>query len=103
MLVKQEIRSEVVLMRNGRFGFCYPGYRYCGPGCTGPGSPTNPVDACCKFHDECYMFNRDRGTRRGYCDSLFQQCLNQYAYINNRLGKDARLFSNAINMKNFFF
>ncbi|HWL11412.1 MAG TPA: Parvovirus coat protein VP1-like protein, partial [Ureibacillus sp.] len=33
------------------FGFCLPGYRYCGPGCSGPGSPTNPVDACCKFHD----------------------------------------------------
>jgi len=91
-------------MMQGRmgFGFCLPGYRYCGPGCSGPGSPTNPVDACCKFHDECYLYNRDGRTRR-YCDDLFQQCLSQYAYMNNRLGRDARLFSRAINMKNFFF
>ncbi|HWK24271.1 MAG TPA: Parvovirus coat protein VP1-like protein [Ureibacillus sp.] len=89
-------------MRQGKLGFCYPGYRYCGPGCTGPGSPTNPVDNCCKYHDECYMYYRHPRDRR-YCDDLFQQCLNQYKYQNNKLGKDARLFSNVIGMKNFFF
>lgn len=26
--------------RNRKLGFCYPGYRYCGPGCSGPGTPT---------------------------------------------------------------
>jgi hypothetical protein len=89
-------------MRRGRIGFCYPGYRYCGPGCTGPGAPTNPVDACCKFHDECYILNRDKRTRRN-CDRLFHQCLYPYMYSNSKLGKDARFFSRAIDMKNFFF
>lgn len=23
--------------RKSIFGICYPGYRYCGPGCSGPG------------------------------------------------------------------
>jgi len=40
--------------RQRKLGFCYPGYKYCGPGCSGPGAPTNAVDACCKQHDECY-------------------------------------------------
>jgi hypothetical protein len=36
-------------------GFClFPGYRYCGPGCSGPGAPINDVDAACKKHDECF-------------------------------------------------
>ncbi|MFZ0475992.1 MAG: hypothetical protein WAM18_11040 [Halobacillus sp.] len=29
-----------------RPGLCLiPGYRYCGPGCSGPGTPVNAVDA----------------------------------------------------------
>lgn len=85
-------------MRRSRRGFCYPGYRYCGPGCSGPGAPTNSVDACCKFHDECY----DRYGRSRYCDELFQQCLYQYMHHNSQMGRDARLFSRAIKLKNFF-
>lgn len=79
---------------------CYPGYRYCGPGCSGPGLPTNPLDACCKAHDECYYYHRDSRSRR-YCDMLFQQCLDPYYHQSNKMGKDARLFSRAIRLKNY--
>lgn len=83
------------------FGFCYPGYRYCGPGCSGPGAPTNEVDACCMYHDLCYL-QYGRANHK-YCDELFQQCL--YPYINpySKMGRDARVFSRTINLKNFLF
>jgi len=89
-------------MRNNnrnRIGFCYPGYRYCGPGCNGPGAPTNAVDSCCLKHDECY---RKYGRSR-YCDELFHQCLSPYYNKQNKLGRDARLFSRTVNLANFFF
>ncbi|RDY66986.1 phospholipase, partial [Halobacillus trueperi] len=39
--------------------FCvFPGYRWCGPGCSGPGAPINETDAACKAHDECYRKTR---------------------------------------------
>ncbi|MGP4106301.1 phospholipase [Virgibacillus sp. L01] len=41
--------------RNLRPRIClFPGYRWCGPRCSGPGSPINAVDAACKEHDMCY-------------------------------------------------
>jgi hypothetical protein len=47
-----------MLLRTGQkslLRFCiFPGYRWCGPGCSGPGAPINAVDAACKAHDECY-------------------------------------------------
>lgn len=50
------------------FRFCvFPGYRYCGPGCSGPGAPVNAVDAACKLHDECYR----RFGNNCYCDQVF--------------------------------
>ena len=55
-------------------GICYPGYRWCGPGCSGPGYPTNPVDACCQAHDFCY---RRFGPTR-YCDEMFLNCLRPF-------------------------
>ncbi|CAM5201576.1 hypothetical protein UACE39S_00007 [Ureibacillus acetophenoni] len=85
--------------RRSIFGFCYPGYRYCGPGCSGPGLPTNPVDACCKLHDECYV----KYGRSKYCDEQFYQCLAPYYSSNSKLGRDARLFSRAIHLRNFLF
>lgn len=85
-------------MRRPTIGFCYPGYRYCGPGCTGPGVPVNAVDACCQSHDECYALTG----RTKHCDDIFQQCLNQYKNSSTKMGKDANLFSKAINIKNFF-
>lgn len=53
------------------FGFCYPGYRYCGPGCSGPGAPTNPVDACCKYHDECYRYCGDKNIVMNYSSAVY--------------------------------
>ncbi|WP_107949704.1 Parvovirus coat protein VP1-like protein [Lysinibacillus parviboronicapiens] len=82
--------------RRSKLGFCYPGYRYCGPGCSGPGEPTNPVDACCKFHDECYS----RYGRTKYCDQLFQSCLLPKINPHNKMGRDARLFYNIFEIRN---
>lgn len=82
------------------FGFCYPGYRYCGPGCTGPGAPTNPVDACCQMHDRCYALY---GYKSQYCDDLFHYCLQPYMNPNDRMGRNAILFSRAINLKSRLF
>ncbi|MDM5333134.1 Parvovirus coat protein VP1-like protein [Ureibacillus composti] len=84
--------------RGPRIGFCYPGYRYCGPGCSGPGRPINEVDSCCKMHDKCY----DRYGRTRYCDELFHQCLYQYMNPYSKKGKHAVLFSGIIGMKNMF-
>ncbi|MGP4071857.1 hypothetical protein ACTWQB_04820 [Piscibacillus sp. B03] len=43
--------------------FCYLGYRYCGPGCKGPGKPINRVDVACRQHDACYERNQTRSMR----------------------------------------
>ncbi|MCM3723001.1 Parvovirus coat protein VP1-like protein [Solibacillus isronensis] len=85
------------MMRRPATGFCFPGYRYCGPGCTGPGAPTNAVDNCCLNHDACYAYGYDKR----YCDAIFQQCLNQYKNPSTKMGRDANLFSRAIRLKNF--
>lgn len=54
--------------------FCvFPGYNWCGPGCSGPDKPINDVDAACKEHDICYQKTRD------YC-----RCDDQFV---NRLAK----------------
>ncbi|MEK5231354.1 Parvovirus coat protein VP1-like protein [Lysinibacillus sp. FSL K6-0232] len=82
-----------------KFGFCYPGYRYCGPGCSGPGMPTNAVDACCQQHDECYA----RYGRSRYCDQLFQQCLRPFMNTPHKIAKDARLFHKVFELRNRFF
>ena len=85
--------------RKRKLGFCYPGYRYCGPGCSGPGEPTNAVDACCKLHDECYT--RHGSTRQ--CDELFQRCLQPYMNAPNKTARDARLFHRVFELRNRYF
>ncbi|KGR92411.1 Parvovirus coat protein VP1-like protein [Ureibacillus massiliensis 4400831 = CIP 108448 = CCUG 49529] len=85
--------------RRLRLGLCYPGYRYCGPGCSGPGLPTNPVDACCKMHDECYA----RYGRTPFCDEQFFRCLAPHMRRNDKMARDAALFSKVIRLRNFFF
>lgn len=83
---------------NGR-GWCiFPGYRWCGPGCNGPGYPTNAVDACCMRHDLCLQQGRDRC----YCDYMFLECLRPYLdgpYPENR---HARLMYHTIRLKTKF-
>lgn len=48
---------------------------WCGPGCSGPGSPIDAVDRCCQAHDKCYE-------RKGYfscsCDVDLLACLKPY-------------------------
>lgn len=79
--------------------FCMPGYRYCGPGCSGPGAPTNAVDSCCYMHDLCYQRHKDKK----YCDEQFQRCLAPKINRYTKEGRDAALFSKVIRMKGFFF
>lgn len=82
-----------------RFGLCYPGYRYCGPGCSGPGAPVNEVDECCRQHDFCYQM----GYPKGYCDELFHHCLYPYMNPHTKMGREAKFFSNMIKMRQFLF
>lgn len=87
------------IYRQSSFGFCMPGYRWCGPRCSGPGAPTNEVDACCKLHDECYQ----RYGRTAYCDQLFQNCLIPKINYHTQIGRDAALFYRIMKWRNFFF
>ncbi|SES90858.1 hypothetical protein SAMN05421676_10283 [Salinibacillus kushneri] len=78
---------------------CLPGYRYCGPGCIGPGTPVNQLDVFCMQHDTCY---RSNGNRR-LCDDVFLRQLHPYTYRRDKLGKDARLMYQAISLKKKWF
>ena len=69
-------------------GLCLPGYRWCGPGCSGPGAPLNPVDSCCKRHDDCYR----RSGPSKECDDMFLNCLRPKINAHTRQGRHARLF-----------
>lgn len=86
------------MSKNRKAGFCYPGYRYCGPGCTGPGKPTNPVDACCKLHDECYSLHG----RTKACDELFQKCLLPHMKNRGKMAMEAKLFYQVFKVRNTF-
>lgn len=88
--------NNVERRRRQGFGLCLPGYRYCGPGCSGPGAPTNEVDACCKAHDECYR--RYGPSKR--CDEIFLNCLESKINPNTRTGRHARLFANFMKIRN---
>ncbi len=77
---------------------CLPGYHYCGPGCSGPGMPTNQLDAFCMQHDACYRSGNSRRT----CDAIFLNQLLPYTYRTDKLGKDASLMYRAIQLKQLF-
>ncbi|WP_230932281.1 hypothetical protein [Priestia sp. TSO9] len=49
--------------------------KWCGPGCSGPGTPISKVDACCKTHDGCYG---SRGYFACSCDKNLHTCLAPY-------------------------
>ncbi|KAB2330638.1 Parvovirus coat protein VP1-like protein [Bacillus mesophilum] len=71
-------------------GFCLSGgYRYCGPGCSGPGEPINYVDYCCKKHDECLSEYGDSCR----CDQVLIQCVESKLNNCTDEGKKARLIS----------
>ncbi|MEI5907025.1 phospholipase [Bacillus spongiae] len=75
--------------RNSRIrrGFCFPGYRWCGPGCSGPDNPVNTVDAACMAHDLCYR----RHGKSCKCDLEFMHRLERVIDRNSRKGRDALL------------
>lgn len=54
---------------------------WCGPGCSGPGDPISPVDACCKAHDLCYD---ERGYFSKDCDDELIDCLAPYVVQGNK-------------------
>ncbi|MBS4218566.1 phospholipase [Bacillus sp. FJAT-49711] len=68
----------------------FPEYRWCGPGCSGPGAPINEVDAACQAHDECY---RHFGASCE-CDRAFLRRLRSMKNPNTRTGRHAYLLYN---------
>ncbi|MDM5215208.1 phospholipase [Peribacillus sp. NJ4] len=68
-------------------GFCiFPGYKWCGPGCSGPGAPINDVDACCKAHDDCLKVDSQCN-----CDREFLNCLRSKIDLTSKKGRIAAL------------
>ena len=70
-----------ILLQKGKCIF--PGYNWCGPGCSGPGDPINDVDACCKQHDECL----DQGIPQCDCDREMLKCLRPKINLFTRKGR----------------
>ncbi|QAS52625.1 phospholipase [Halobacillus litoralis] len=80
-------------------GFCiFPGYNYCGPGCSGPGAPVNAVDAACKEHDECYRYYGDYCA----CDTAFIKQLEMLQNPYTIEGRHARTMYKYMKMQRFF-
>ncbi|MDQ0270579.1 hypothetical protein J2S17_002454 [Cytobacillus purgationiresistens] len=82
-----------------RRGFCLPGgYRYCGPGCSGPGAPINYVDSCCKRHDDCI----DRYGPCCKCDEELIRCVQSRTRDRGNEGSTARLISGFMRLRSSF-
>lgn len=80
------------------FGICFPGYNWCGPGCSGPGAPVNELDAMCMEHDACYR----SGANRYLCDQHFVRDLSVKMNPYTQEGRHARTMYNFMKMKMFF-
>lgn len=79
--------------------FCiFPGYKWCGPGCSGPGAPINEVDAACKAHDHCY---REFGPSC-HCDREFMNRLRPLINPHTTKGRHARLLYNYMRVQTIF-
>ncbi|WP_061810321.1 hypothetical protein [Rossellomorea vietnamensis] len=77
------------MRNNNRPKLCiFPEYKWCGPGCSGPGAPVNSVDAACKAHDLCY----DRYGPTCECDRMFIKKLEGEIDPHTRKGRHAFLF-----------
>lgn len=82
-----------------RRGFClFPGYNWCGPGCSGPGAPINDVDACCKKHDLCLKAGRPVCE----CDQGFIDCLRPKVDFHTEKGRKAALMYGFMKFKTVF-
>jgi len=85
--------------RRKPFSFCvFPGYRWCGPGCSGPGAPINDVDSCCYKHDLCLK----RGNSPCYCDKKFMECLHSKRNPHTKKGRQANVMYNFMKLKTSF-
>jgi hypothetical protein len=85
--------------RNFGWRFCIlPGYKWCGPGCSGPGAPINAVDAACKAHDECL----EMCGQCCECDEEFLERLRCEMNPHTQEGRDARLLFKLMKLKMFF-
>jgi hypothetical protein len=81
------------------FRICLPrGYKWCGPGCSGPGAPINDVDACCKAHDDCYR----KFGRSCRCDHEFMDCLRPKISSCSKEGRDAALLYKYMRIRQLF-
>jgi hypothetical protein len=79
--------------------FCiFPGYKWCGPGCSGPGAPINAVDAACRAHDECYR----RFGPSCRCDVEFLHRLRFIINPYTKEGRDARFLYYYMKLQTFF-
>jgi hypothetical protein len=76
----------------------FPGYRYCGPGKSGPGAPINELDAICMRHDACYR----KSESRKLCDVMFLQQIEPFVSQSTPMGRDAALMRLAIRVKLMF-
>ncbi len=82
-------------IRKGK-DFCLPGgYRYCGPGCSGPGAPINYVDSCCKMHDDCVA----RHGSNCRCDKQLIECVQRKTNERTQEGSTARLISGFMKLR----
>ncbi|NIK30386.1 hypothetical protein FHS45_003510 [Thalassobacillus devorans] len=80
-------------------GFCiFPGYKWCGPGCSGPGAPVNGVDMCCMYHDICYQ----QYGPSCYCDRAFMECLQTRINPYTLEGRHARTIYNYMKFQQLF-
>ncbi|RFU63595.1 phospholipase [Bacillus sp. V59.32b] len=79
-----------------RQGRCiFPGYKWCGPACSGPGAPVNDVDNCCRRHDLCL----ERGISPCKCDTEFLDCLRPKINRHTQKGKNAALMYRFMKMR----
>ncbi|MCA0984955.1 phospholipase [Halobacillus yeomjeoni] len=80
-------------------GLClFPGYNYCGPGCSGPGAPLNAVDAACKQHDECYRYYGNYCE----CDLAFIRQLKRLQNPYTEEGRHARMMYKYMKLQQLF-
>ncbi|RSL30784.1 phospholipase [Salibacterium salarium] len=79
--------------------FCvFPGYNWCGPGCSGPGVPINAVDAACQAHDECYLYHGNYCA----CDQAFIERLTALQTPYTPEGRHARTMLRYMKVQRFF-
>ncbi|MGE5701316.1 MAG: phospholipase [Clostridia bacterium] len=61
---------------------------WCGPGCSGPDSPIDDVDDCCRKHDRCYD---EKGYFSRSCDRKLCKCLRSKIDRKTKKGRAAAL------------